>query len=412
MMEELEGKYRIINQSGQGTFSVVYKGECLADKRIVALKRVSITSSPSRILGEIRFLSNLGGQCNVVRILEALRNEGQSTLVLDYFEHEHFKTYFYKMSLADVQHYMHARFVSLDHLHQQGIIHRDIKPSNFLHSHEKGNGYGLIDFGLAEKEATRTNTDKHGPPAALGRVHKSQNEGKRKRSQNSANIQVASKSIRTLSSASQKIRSKRKDLPCAARAGTRGFRAPEVLTRCLVQTVAIDIWSAGIILLSILSRHYPFFNASEDMVALAEVVKFFGVPEDDDTERITIMENDPDPPLDIEQYCTAGSGCQWPLEAFALLKGCLELSPSRRISAGDVLNHPFFLVDPATATADRSEFPFKVENVNCKRTPVSSKLTPHSHTFSGEDKACPCGARSVRIGWPRNGARVLAVNSS
>ena len=40
----------------------------------------------------------------------------------------------------------------------------------------------------------------------------------------------------------------------AARAGTPGFRPPEVLLKCRTQTVAVDIWAAGVILLSIMSR--------------------------------------------------------------------------------------------------------------------------------------------------------------
>ena len=40
----------------------------------------------------------------------------------------------------------------------------------------------------------------------------------------------------------------------AARAGTPGFRPPEVLLKFPTQTVAVDMWAVGVILLSILSR--------------------------------------------------------------------------------------------------------------------------------------------------------------
>ena len=40
----------------------------------------------------------------------------------------------------------------------------------------------------------------------------------------------------------------------AARAGTPGFRPPEVLMKFEHQTTSVDIWAAGVILLSILSR--------------------------------------------------------------------------------------------------------------------------------------------------------------
>nr|XP_034365409.1 cell division cycle 7-related protein kinase isoform X3 [Arvicanthis niloticus] len=62
----------------------------------------------------------------------------------------------------------------------------------------------------------------------------------------------------------------------APRAGTPGFRAPEVLTKCPDQTTAIDMWSAGVIFLSLLSGRYPFYKASDDLTALAQIMTIRG----------------------------------------------------------------------------------------------------------------------------------------
>ncbi|XP_036072093.1 cell division cycle 7-related protein kinase isoform X1 [Oryzias melastigma] len=62
----------------------------------------------------------------------------------------------------------------------------------------------------------------------------------------------------------------------APRAGTPGFRAPEVLTKCPDQGTAIDVWSAGVILLSLLSGRYPFFKAGDDLTALAQIITVRG----------------------------------------------------------------------------------------------------------------------------------------
>ena len=40
--------------------------------------------------------------------------------------------------------------------------------------------------------------------------------------------------------------------------------------------LAVDMWAAGVILLSILSRRYPFFKAKDDMEALAQIITVFG----------------------------------------------------------------------------------------------------------------------------------------
>ncbi|XP_040911285.1 cell division cycle 7-related protein kinase [Toxotes jaculatrix] len=62
----------------------------------------------------------------------------------------------------------------------------------------------------------------------------------------------------------------------APRAGTPGFRAPEVLTKCPNQGTAIDMWSAGVIFLSLLSGRYPFFKASDDLIALTQIMTIRG----------------------------------------------------------------------------------------------------------------------------------------
>nr|XP_060629894.1 cell division cycle 7-related protein kinase [Anolis sagrei ordinatus] len=62
----------------------------------------------------------------------------------------------------------------------------------------------------------------------------------------------------------------------APRAGTPGFRAPEVLIKCPHQSTAIDMWSAGIIFLSLLSDRYPFYKAGDDLTALAQIMTIRG----------------------------------------------------------------------------------------------------------------------------------------
>lgn len=62
----------------------------------------------------------------------------------------------------------------------------------------------------------------------------------------------------------------------APRAGTPGFRPPEVLLKSTKQNTSVDIWAVGIIFISILSGCYPFFKASDDLSALAEMITLFG----------------------------------------------------------------------------------------------------------------------------------------
>ena len=41
----------------------------------------------------------------------------------------------------------------------------------------------------------------------------------------------------------------------------------------------MDIWSAGVIFLSVLTGRYPFFRANDDMTALAQIISIMGCEE-------------------------------------------------------------------------------------------------------------------------------------
>ncbi|KAJ9583360.1 hypothetical protein L9F63_022293, partial [Diploptera punctata] len=177
----------------------------------------------------------------------------------------------------------------------------------------------------------------------------------------------------------------------APRAGTPGFRPPEVLLKYPHQTTAVDMWAAGIILLCILSGCYPFFRSPDDLSALAEIMSIFG------TEKIRNVAarlgrlvtcsiekkplnlrklcerlrhhrkaGRPSPPpdapvcpdctqvIDVEEGCLcllpgdnyeslrrSNTDAQFPSSAYHLLERLLDLNPETRITASEALDHPF-----------------------------------------------------------------------
>ncbi|XP_018586365.2 cell division cycle 7-related protein kinase isoform X2 [Scleropages formosus] len=164
----------------------------------------------------------------------------------------------------------------------------------------------------------------------------------------------------------------------APRAGTPGFRAPEVLTKCSNQGTAIDIWSAGVILLSLLSARYPFFKASDDLVALTQIMTIRGSKE---TIRAAkkfgkaVLCSHELPTQDLRTLCERLRGTQpsaedkvkdldsldkqhpldrgtteedkrgWdcvPNAVYDLLDKLLDLNPATRITAPKALHHPLF----------------------------------------------------------------------
>eukprot|EP01112_Ceratiomyxa_fruticulosa_P008393 TRINITY_DN2176_c0_g1_i2.p1 TRINITY_DN2176_c0_g1~~TRINITY_DN2176_c0_g1_i2.p1 ORF type:complete len:235 (+),score=42.19 TRINITY_DN2176_c0_g1_i2:778-1482(+) len=139
--------------------------------------------------------------------------------------------------------------------------------------------------------------------------------------------------------------------PVASRAGTRGFRPPEVLMKYHKQTTAIDIWSVGVILLSVLSGRYPFFCSPDDLTGLAEIMAICG---SDGLEACALslgkrlQSSQKIPFTDWKELClklraASGLTSEFSDEMYDLLKRCLDLNPLSRITASQALFHPSLL---------------------------------------------------------------------
>ncbi|KAH8420490.1 hypothetical protein KR009_010823, partial [Drosophila setifemur] len=179
----------------------------------------------------------------------------------------------------------------------------------------------------------------------------------------------------------------------ASRAGTPGYRPPEVLLKYADQTTAVDVWAAGVIFLSIMSSVYPFFKAPNDFIALAEIVTIFGDQAIRQTalalERMVTL-SQRSRPLNLRKLClrfrhrnvfsdakllrsyaNPDGRCEvcrncdqyffnclcedsdfvteplddyecFPATAYDLLHRLLEVNPHKRITAEEALQHPFF----------------------------------------------------------------------
>lgn len=369
-------KYRLIKRIGEGTFSTVYKAEDVMydhfdnswdfendtpslapptkrtsgsthrrKARYVAIKKIYVTSSPTRILNELELLHDLRQCASICPLITAFRHTDQVVAILPYFRHGDFRAYFRDLTIPDIAVYLRALFTALKSVHDHGILHRDIKPTNFLYDPATQRGV-LVDFGLAEREGSESKP-------CLCRERR---ETRHNRQANSVWAQN--------STAQQTGYPKSDTRPSrrANRAGTRGFRAPEVLFKCTEQGTAIDIWSAGVILLTILSKRFPFFNSADDVEAMIEIATIFGSKRMKaagiqhgcvfETSIPTVgqqgftMEK-----IILWSTCRTDDKPLTPDEKLAVrfLERCMDLDASKRITAEEALGHEFLRVsEPAS----------------------------------------------------------------
>ncbi|XP_029848922.2 cell division cycle 7-related protein kinase [Ixodes scapularis] len=432
---QINKHFNLDGKVGEGTFSHVYKARLKAGSAstVFAIKFLIPTSHPSRIANELKCLRDIGGSCNVMDVKTCFLHKGHVAIVMPYFPHEKFSDYVCKLSVSEVQEYMRQLLIALRRVHSFNIIHRDIKPSNFLYS-RKLKRFSLVDFGLAQRldEAEGKSTVSKGATSSephsrkRGRTTDQENQrsqlkrqcfpahpGQPLHASNVPNVtQVDSMGKKPLQAPTaaagatvlkggaalptaartvpQPRRIKTKLCCCfgrnevcniclsrpaevAPRAGTPGFRAPEVLLKYKDQSTAVDLWSVGVIFLSLLSGRYPFFRAQDDLTALAEIITITGsVPVQLAAERMgkRLTLSHQKPTLDLKVLCEKLRGTyasvretsawgsaapaarlhprghheSWlcvPDSAYGLLSRLLDPDPASRITADQALQHEF-----------------------------------------------------------------------
>jgi cell division control protein 7 len=305
-------------------------------RKYVAIKKIYVTSSPLRIQNELELLHDLRACKAICPLITAFRHLDQVVAILPYYRHQDFREFFREMLPSDMQFYFRSLFLALAAVHKQGILHRDIKPTNFLYDPRKQRGV-LVDFGLAEREGTESSYC----------ICTDTSSKRRYRIENS----YASNNPPMGGYPKNDTRPSRR----ANRAGTRGFRAPEVLFKCTSQTSAIDIWSAGVILLTILSKRFPFFNSTDDIEAMIEISSIFGKRRMMQCALLHGSVYECSIPTVGEKGFPFEKLILWsivrehltPSEkmAVSLLELCMELDPGQRISAKQALRHDFLKED-------------------------------------------------------------------
>ncbi|MFG2089825.1 MULTISPECIES: protein kinase [unclassified Spirillospora] len=178
MTEDVPG-YRVLEQVGEGGFSVVYRAHQEHLDRMVALKVLSIASvddaAMRRFQRESKITGRLSGHPNIVTVLDTgITRSGRPYIAMEYFEHGALTDRLARegpLPFEDVLRIGVKMAGALAATHETDVLHRDVKPQNVLLSR-----YGepaLADFGIARLvdsfDATHTQafTPHHAAPELL-----------------------------------------------------------------------------------------------------------------------------------------------------------------------------------------------------------------------------------------------------
>ena len=161
-MALINKKYRIIEKIGEGSFGLIYKGENIRTRELVAIKVEPIEKDMKLLKNEsiiYQYLNNVQGipfvkwfgkdEKNYYMVLNLLGESLQSIKNDSTF------------SLTNVLQIGIQVIILLKTIHDKGLVHRDIKPDNFLLGlNDQKKKIYIIDFGLCKSYMTN---DEHNP---------------------------------------------------------------------------------------------------------------------------------------------------------------------------------------------------------------------------------------------------------
>ncbi len=152
----LKNRYEIIGVLGQGGFACTYKAMDHLVNRYVAIK-----ASENNLQHEAKILKALYNVPHISHIYDSFSENGINFIVMRLINGKSLTDYQKEnggtIPISELKQLLPSVLITLDQMHDHGIIHRDISPGNFILAEE--NTLYLIDFGAATalKESTLKN---------------------------------------------------------------------------------------------------------------------------------------------------------------------------------------------------------------------------------------------------------------
>lgn len=179
----LNERYVVGVAKGEGGFGITYIGLDKKLDRIVAIKEYyptgyvnrSNTISPNvsevtseasdaffrkgcdRFLREAKTIAKFSGEPGIVNVIDYFEENNTAYIIMEYLDGITLRDYLKqkeKLSVDETMRILRPIMLSLEKIHQQGLIHRDISPSNIM---LVDGAVKLIDFGAARTASAEKN---------------------------------------------------------------------------------------------------------------------------------------------------------------------------------------------------------------------------------------------------------------
>ena len=291
--ELIGGRFQPLKFIAEGTYGSVFASRDKNSGNLVALKRVKIRNGKEGIdpgtIQEIRQLAELNHP-NICRYIGCFPHKGTLYIANEFIPNNllamiHPNDKKKSLSLPDIKCIMRQLLTGMNYLHENWILHRDIKPANIML--DENGVLKLIDFGLSCDF-----------PSDFGEMN--------------------------------------------PEAVTHWYRPPELFFGATNAGPAVDMWSIGCVFAEmILSR--PLFPGANNQEVIQGITNLLGPLLWPGCDKLpNFVETRPAfPIIPLKQTFNFMS-----LDGIDLLAKLLEIDPTKRISAAEALNHPYFSCPP------------------------------------------------------------------
>jgi casein kinase II subunit alpha len=289
-------KYEVNAKIGRGRYSEVYSGiEKYTNQKVVI--KILKPINKNKIKREAVILQYLNDCPNSVHLIDITKGECIDIYCLIYnnISGHDLKLVYKNITPEDMKLYIYKILQCLSFCHSKKIMHRDIKSGNIV-VNTLTKELNVIDWGLSE-------------------------------------YYIPNYKYNT-------------------RVGTRFYKAPELLLDYKKYDYAIDIWSAGCVLASLLFQKDFFFKGSDlnnQIIKIAEVFgykefeKFYNKYQNDIRVNKKVMEQIKNfEKKEWKSFVNENNKYLVNDEVIDLLDKMLKFDPMERIKAKDAVNHPYF----------------------------------------------------------------------